>query len=145
MSQRPGQSRLELQREAMSRGILQANRNLNFVQRALNPSGWPQLANPDGSYSTHRMAWGTDDHGPVVFPTIVFDPQTNALKQLPDDEAWRHAMRSNEFIRMPNGADADWFSNNGYKLGAGILQQMGSGALAPGPKMIRGRGGLASD
>lgn len=134
MSNRTGQqSKREVQREAMARGVIQANSHLNFVQRALNPQSWPKVDNEDGSYSTHRMGWSEDDQGPFVYPTIVFDEQTKSLRKMEPMEAARHAIESGELIRFDSPDDADWFSNHGYKIGSGMEQQVPSGAFEPVP------------
>jgi hypothetical protein len=48
------------------RETLRANRGKNFVQRITNVSDWPVMKNPDGSYSTHRMA-NSDNY---AYPTL---------------------------------------------------------------------------
>jgi broad specificity phosphatase PhoE len=92
--------------------ILNKNKDKNFVQRYLNPSKYPVINNPDGSFSTHRMA--SSDN--LAYPTIVQQPD-GSLKQLGDKEAYQYAIKNKEYIQFKNDKDADWFANNGYKLG----------------------------
>lgn len=98
--------------------LINQNLGLNFVQRLLEPQKWPVINNPDGSHSTHLMAWDQDKKGPFVFPTIVWDGKR--LKKMSADEAWHHAQLTGELIRVNSPEEAEWFSNHGYKLGAGM-------------------------
>jgi len=107
--------------------LLKANQNKNFVQRILNPDQYPKINNPDGSYSTHRMSYVTNDRGQAhVFPTIVQDPVSGQLYQHPTGRsAWEYAKQTGEYITMP-AAHAPMFTNedsSAYKsfLGAGQL------------------------
>ncbi len=94
--------------------ILQANANKNFVQRILNPKAYPVLPLNNGDYATHRMAWGETDGKYVAYPTVIYESNTKQLKQLEDDEAFKYAMRNNEYIPFKTSQEADWFSQN-YK------------------------------
>jgi hypothetical protein len=55
---------------------------------------------------------------PIVYPTVIYDPQLQGLRRLSDRDALNHAQRSGEFIAFPTDREADWFSQN-YKLGVG--------------------------
>lgn len=96
--------------------VFEKNKGKNFVKRYLNPSGSPMIKNKDGSVSTLRMA--SSDN--IAYPTIVQLPD-GSLKQLnsdgPNNEAYKYAMQHKEYIEFDNEKDADWFANNGYKLG----------------------------
>ncbi len=92
--------------------VLNANKNKNFVQRYMNPNPSMVIKNPDGSSSTHQMASADN----IAYPTIVQGPD-GKLKRLGDDEAYQYARKTGEFIKFANEKDADWFANNGYKLG----------------------------
>jgi hypothetical protein len=133
----------EMDMAAKSRGFLDAHKHLNFVQRILNPSKWPKIDNGDGSYSTQRMAWSTGDHGAFVYPTIVWDEKAKKLHQFPEEgqEAARYALKTGQFIRM-SPADAEMFSDKGYKLGSGLLHP-GGGLMQPIPQPRQFGGGLA--
>lgn len=109
--------------------ILQANDRMNFVQRILKPAEWPvlrdEVAGP-GSWSTHSMGWAEigKERTPIVYPTVVYDPETKGLKRLGGADAVNHARQTGEFIAFETPAEADWFSKS-YKLG------MGSGFVNP--------------
>ena len=76
---------LQVRREALgksspgeaeaTRKVLQANKGKNFVQRILNASDWPTVANPGGSSSTHRMM-NADNY---AYPSLFYNKDTNAL------------------------------------------------------------------
>lgn len=103
--------------------ILKANDRMNFVQRVLKPQEWPVLRDETakmrgGEFSTHSMAWSTVKGAPVVYPTVIYDPETKGLKRLGFGDALSHALSSGEFISFSSPAEADWFSQH-YKLGSG--------------------------
>jgi len=84
-----------LEGDLISKVLMERNRDKKFVQRAFNPQDYPMQYNPDGTVSTHLMAWGTDDEGQAwMYPTI-FNPE-------------------NEAIKVPNQY-ADYISSTGYK------------------------------
>lgn len=90
--------------------ILNANKNLNFVQRIRNPSERLDLGG--GQYATHMM-----EHDPKtkrVYPTVV--KQGNKLIKLNPDQAWEYADKTKEFIEFPTVKDAEKFAANGYKI-----------------------------
>lgn len=90
------------------------NTKLNFEKRILNPSTSPTLKNPDGSYSTHSMAWGGGDGKFYAYPTVVEAPD-GSLIRLPDEAAYFHAMDSGEFREFTTPEDADAYASGGYK------------------------------
>lgn len=96
---------------------------LNFEQRVLNPSKYPVLKNDDGSIATHRMAWGEVDGKQVAYPTVI--QEGNSLRQLGDDEAFDHAMKSGEYRSFDNPTEAERYAKGGYK------QQWGANEPAP--------------
>ena len=94
--------------------ILLDHASKNFVNRILNRSLFPVLKNPDGSVSTHSMAWGESDDGKMfVYPTVI--QGKNGLERLSDDDAWNYAHKTGELIEFPSRQKADWFSKK-YKL-----------------------------
>lgn len=95
--------------------ILMRNQDKNFVQRVLNPYIFPQINNPDGTYSTHKMAWSTVDGKPVVYPTIIQN-DSGALQELAPKDALDYAMKSGQYIRFNTPDEADWFSQNYKKV-----------------------------
>lgn len=96
--------------------ILSQNANKNFVQRILNPEGKPTLDVGGGNFATHRMAWTTVDGKPIVYPTVIQNPQTGKLQELPMRGAIQHALKNNEYIPMQSGNDAEWLSSNYKKV-----------------------------
>lgn len=91
---------------------LNANKQLNFVQRYLHPSQYPVINNPDGTYSTHLM--GQMDN--FAFPTIIQDSNGKLVKMSMQD-AYNYAIKNKQYIQFPSEQDAEWFADNGYKKG----------------------------
>lgn len=99
--------------QALSNVLVERNKNKNFVDRFVNPSQYPVINNPDGSYSTHLMGYETDNQGGAyVYPQIV--QQGNSLTNL-QNNAGEYAFENNEFIYSPSSKLADYFSEIGYK------------------------------
>lgn len=94
---------------------------LEFEQRVLKPSMVPGIQNGDGSYSTHRMAWGDADGKFYAYPTIVNDG--GKLVQLPDAVAWQHAMETKQYREFATPEDADAYAAGGYKNSWGRAEQ----------------------
>ncbi len=90
------------------------NTPLEFEQRVLRPSMIPGIKNEDGTYSTHRMAWGDADGKFFAYPTIVNDG-SGKLVQLPDQLAFQHAMESGQYREFTTPEDADAYASGGYK------------------------------
>ena len=111
--------------------VLQANREKNFVQRITNPGDWPVVQNPEGGYSSHRMGSAEVGGRNIVFPTLVYDPSTNALRAPADPVA--EAIRSREYIEFPTPAAAGRFASGGYKAGlnTGLMPQMRATQVNP--------------
>jgi hypothetical protein len=86
---------------------------LNFEQRVLNPSAYPKIQNDDGTFSTHRMAWGGGDGQFMAYPTIIHDGK--ALQRLDDQAAYEYAVKNKEFRSFSNEADAKAYAEGGYK------------------------------
>lgn len=99
--------------------ILNQNKDKNFVQRIQNPGDSPVTKNPDGGYSTHRMASADNDAGPVVFPTMVQLPGQNKLVRLDTKVAERYANKTGEQIKFNSDEQAQTFAKN-YKRGLGV-------------------------
>lgn len=105
--------------EATIADILNRHSNLNFVQRVMSPDKFPVINNPDGSVSTHKMAWGSYGNQHVVFPTIVYDEKTGTLKDL-GKEAFDYAIKNKQYIPFNNPKEAESFSIN-YKKGSRLI------------------------
>jgi hypothetical protein len=93
--------------------ILSDNKNLNFVKRIINPEKYPVIQNNDNTVSTHLMSWGEIDGKYYVYPTII--DKGGTLVKLDSESAFKHAIRSKEYIEFDNENDAAWFSEN-YKI-----------------------------
>ena len=94
-----------LEGDLYSKVIMERNRDKEFVQRAFNSDPNKVQYNLDGTTSTHKMGWGTDDTGQAyMFPTI-FNP-------------------NNEAVKVPNQY-ADYISTEGYKKATGMIKKNG--------------------
>tara|TARA_R110002012_G_scaffold184537_3_gene351093 strand:+ start:1066 stop:1434 length:369 start_codon:yes stop_codon:yes gene_type:complete len=100
-------------------GLLSENKNLNFVDRILNPENYGLLresVSPQkDQFATHKMAaeyLGEDNTLPAAFPTIV--QIGDKLIQLPINQAMQYALETGEYITFPSIKKADSFSKN-YK------------------------------
>jgi chaperonin GroES len=103
-------------------GILNQNKNLEYVRRILAPYNSPvKVYDDDGTIASHMMMYS--DHpggrGYISFPSIVNDEE--GFRELSPDEAYRHAVRSRQYIQHPTREEADWFSKN-YKKVWGPIQ-----------------------
>lgn len=99
--------------ELMSKVLSQRNKDLNWVDRGLNPDNYPSITNEDGSVSTHKLSYVTGDDGEAyVYPTIVLQ-EDGSLKELTPDEAWKYAKDTNTAMRVPNVKLAEYYSKNG--------------------------------
>ena len=77
-----------------------------------------QIDNPDGSYSTHKMAHSTTEDGAVVYPTIV--EIDGKLKELSGKEAIAYAKRTGEFIHFDSESEAAKFAKGSWKKVVGL-------------------------
>ncbi len=110
--------------------VMNANSDKNFVQRYQNPNQYPVINNPDGSYSTHLMAYDKNR----VYPTIVQDKSGKLINYGNNDNAWNYADTSGEYIDFPNTEQAKWFASSkdttsGYKMGTQKKQLGGTKQL----------------
>lgn len=98
---------------------LNANKNLNFVQRLYDKNS-PSIKLPNEQYpSTHLMESGDS----AVYPRIVM--KDGKLQNL-GDNAWKYARQTGEQIKFPNDEIAKWFGKN-YKRGTGVLSKYQQG------------------
>ena len=90
--------------ELMSKVLSQRNKNLNWVDRGLNPDNYGKIDNKDGSFSTHRLAYSTGDHGEAyVYPTIIQNDK-GELEELTDEAARNYAFKTkSEFLNSHSG------------------------------------------
>lgn len=94
---------------ARSDSAMNANKNLNFVQRANNPT--MSLGN-----KTHFMSWGTDDQGNFIYPNVVQKKGENHLTELHGKDSQNYAKKTGEYIRTGKDDDfSEYLSTVGYK------------------------------
>tara|TARA_R110000782_G_scaffold59877_1_gene124050 strand:+ start:91 stop:420 length:330 start_codon:yes stop_codon:yes gene_type:complete len=86
-----------------------------FIDRINNPEKYPYIQNSDGSVSSHRMAAETDEEGNwFVFPTIQLIG--GKLKEFDNNQAaMQSALKTNNFLKMKNKAEALRYASGGYK------------------------------
>ena len=84
-----------------------------FEQRINDPNA-PSIRNPDGTVSTHKMAWDIDEKGFYVFPTIV--NQNGKLVQLSAEDADRYAHKTGELKRFATQGQASAYAAGSWKL-----------------------------
>jgi hypothetical protein len=95
--------------------ILMANKDKNFVQRALYPDQSPSYDDGQGFHGSHYMGWTTVEDGPlagkhIVYPNIVQRTPNRGLEMLKGADAVRYALKSGEYIPFDDPKEADWFS-----------------------------------
>jgi hypothetical protein len=93
--------------------VLHAHSDKSFVQRILAPERYPLLKNPDGTVSSHSMAWGEADGRFFVYPTVLLQESQN-LKRYDAKEAWKRTQATGNFIEFSSAEEAEWFSTH-YK------------------------------
>lgn len=143
-----------LHNKAWVDSVNNANMDKDFVQRYYaknNPPAPIHLSQtPSGEMSTHYMA----DADNMVFPTVVnpktFNPldvytQPGNLQYLDKPgpvvdrkTAGDYARRTGEYIDFKNEQDAQWYANNGYKKGTGVLNSIDKGKAYNNPKYQMG-------
>jgi hypothetical protein len=94
--------------------ILNANKNLNFVQRILNPGSYPTIDLGDGRYGTHLMSYANGEDGAFAYPNITYDETTGQLTNREPSDAMGYAVKNKQYIKFPSSDEADWFTRN-YK------------------------------
>jgi len=103
--------------------ILNANKDLNFVQR-LYQENTPSIMIPgQTSPSTHFM----ESADGKVYPTVVQMP--DGTLQYLGDKAYEYAMETGEYIQFPNDRQATRFGKS-YKKGTGVLQEFAEGGTS---------------
>lgn len=100
--------------------ILRRNRSKDFVRRVLDPQNYPTLPLPQfgpQTFGTHLMSSAQiSPDKSIVYPNIVYDRRTKALRLLPPKEAVDHALSTGEYISFSTPEEADAFSKI-YKRG----------------------------
>lgn len=100
--------------------------NADFVKRIQDPNR-EVLRNPDGTVSTHELAWRDDGKGnAVVYPTV--QSTSRGLQRFEDPEAYERAIKNRDTLQMTS-SEADWYTKN-YKRYAPEFNKYATG----GPK-----------
>ena len=60
------------------------------------------------------MAYGESEGKYFVYPTVLYG--NGQLTQLPDEQAYRQARETGNYIEFDNEEDADWFSKSYKKV-----------------------------
>jgi hypothetical protein len=103
--------------ESMSKVITNRNKDLDWVDRAINPDKYPidnqnEFTDEGGKIISHRLAYATGDEGEAyVYPTVIY--KDGRLIQLSDNEAMENSMREGQSIKIPNTKLAEYYSQNG--------------------------------
>lgn len=90
---------------------LNANKQVPFVDRILNPSNYPVRNNKDGSHSTHLMSVAGVDDKFIAYPELRWVNGKWVQNQNPDS-----ALKDKDFIWFNTQKEAEDFSKN-YKKG----------------------------
>lgn len=115
----PGKGLWSTNKQAYVDSTLNANKNLDWVQRLYEKNA-PSMQIPgQPGRSTHFMA---DDGNGYVFPTAV--RENGSMKYL-GDSAEDYAHRTHTGIQFPS-KQGMWFANNGYKTGTGVNNSINS-------------------
>ena len=98
--------------------VMNSNRNLNSIQRALDPSKYPTYKfDNKGNHGTHKMGYAEFDDGNYAFPQIVQkDGDSNLTYFKTPKEAIEYAKQTKTLIPLGNDKDfAEYFTSVGYK------------------------------
>jgi len=94
-------------------------REPNFVTRYKNEGLFPVVNNPDGSFSTHRMAAEIGPDGKAyAFPTIMQKPDGELLQFDDNYQALDYGLKSGEVLEFPSIDEAVAYAEGGYKKDA---------------------------
>jgi len=101
--------------------MAQGLRRMPEYERRLHQIPYPQLRNPDGSVSTHRMAAEVGEDGNwSAFPTIQ-QGKDGRLRQLELRDAQRRAMKAKNYKDFGKNKEAALeYAAGGYKKGTNI-------------------------
>jgi hypothetical protein len=99
----------------------QGLRGMPPYEQRLHQIPYPRIKNPDGSFSTHRMAADVDKSGNWFAYPLIQKDDTGRLRQLPQNEAFQRALRMNNYKAFGgNKAAALEYARGGYKRGTNI-------------------------
>lgn len=118
--------------DAMSKVLVERNKNLNFIDRAKNQNAYPSVQtkslrgfeNEDPTQrSTHLMVNGYDDRSKkfMAYPSLEYD---NKSRQLLDKgpDAYGNWPTPSEEIQTTGGSLASYFSEKGMKDNTGLAR-----------------------
>lgn len=80
--------------------------NANFVKRLQDPNR-EYIKNPDGTISTHRMAYVTTDEDAIVYPEV--QEINGRLIRVAPEEAFKSAVAQGDTLHM-SVPQAEWFT-----------------------------------
>ena len=123
--QEGGETDDELSLSKISKVITNRNKNLEFVDRAINyDKSVKPIKNDDGSYSTHSLAYAEIEDGKyIIYPTVVRDKNTNKLIRLKPNEAYDYAIKNNEYITVNSKDVAEYYTKKGFKESTSLLEK----------------------
>lgn len=101
--------------------ILRRNQNLDFVKRLFEKNTPSIQLKGQNSPSTHMM----ESSDNFTYPTIIrnADGKLVYLNEKDKDAAYNYAMKTKEYIKHNSPEEANWFAQNGYKLGTNVLKK----------------------
>jgi len=100
---------------AKMQAILEANKDLDFVKRILDPDNSPTIDMGKGMKGSHMMATAESDGVHYAYATIQRDAEGN-LERLDPQVAFEKAMAQGEVIGFATEAEADEFARNYKKV-----------------------------
>ncbi len=83
-----------------------------FVQRMYNSTS-PAIQNPNGTVSTHKMEYASDERGFFVYPTII--ERNSRLEELSREEAVKYAYQTGGLKRFKTQEEAKRFAAGSWK------------------------------
>jgi len=86
-------------------------KDIDWVNRGMNPDTNPNIKNEDGTTSTHLLEYAEADGKYYVYPTIVRDGK--GLRKLESKEAWHNAFTNKTAIPFDSEDEAKAYSKNG--------------------------------
>lgn len=125
-------------KQAYVDSVLGANKQLEWVQRLYDTS--PETINiPGEKYpTTHYMESGEADGKYYAYPAVQKLEKQKNIEYL-GKGAFDYSLRHKTAIPFQSNEQAEWFANNGYKKGTGVLPQKKQygGELTPASGMYK--------
>lgn len=124
----PGAASSMLEDDEQMWRVLQDNKHLDFVRRALNPDQYPTITDDprlkEGYGASHQMGWTTMESGPlkgkhIAYPNILYDRRSGSLSWPDPKQALRAAVEAGEYIEFDTPEKAAQFASK-YKRGTSI-------------------------